>query len=1057
MDNLGCITQEDGSDSVSSGLNLWLKLKEPKQMEELLGKINASRKEIYAALKNLHYVHFARFVPTPDMAALQVITSFDGEFDAYVMDFVLAIGDQFDSILGYIEDHPPLSVRDHPAEFLDFICRHNLGLKGLGGGGIGMYSAYEQSTVIDITGASGVGRAMTDPTPVSVTRADVQANILRGVDAAFGWHAGFRIESPPGARAFLAQMLKPESDLRISSDATWAIRPPYFLNVGFTFQGLCEIGISEVEQAAFGLAHKAFTRGPDDPDAAERNGDVDDSNPAYWAFGGSNAVHLVVSIHANSEEQLANWSDKLLVLARLNRLALVNKAWVGNALPAPNAPDQHVVHFGYVDGLSHPVIATTDAPARTAGETLPRANVGEFLLGSSYPNVFGGRDSLGGLSPALGQNATFAAFKILQQDVTAFEALLDDAEKKYGMPREWFAAKIMGRWRDGTPVSKAPGQQVPKTSEPVNDFDYLPTDDHKGTPDDSEGMRCPIGAHIRRMNPRSSIVAGRPHSRRLLRRGMPYGLPFDPKSADDGVPRGLIGIFMCADLDRQFEFILRQWAQGGRATTGLVGQQDPVVGSQRTTGGMTGQYRIPLPNGGEAVLDMPRLVQTIGCVYLFMPGLAGLALLAVDASEEKSFAQPFFKQLNLWLEGNPTPPDPETFDPRVKEFRDDPFKYYAWFRDHAPVVTLPKMKSTWVFSHQHVAEVANSLTKFRKRKGTNDKPSGLLNMDPDPHTHCRAEIGVLFQQALAATAPGIGPLVASTYASCRNQVQAKPLEWMSAFAKPVARSAFFELMGLPQEPKIVAGIEKCLEIATPAPSLSVDLQLAVKFVELAKLLIDEYASQAIPGRLYHGIQQMARVHDETNNKPLYNYSALQVEQTANALTVAMAGFLPLQWFIALATWRLLLDDGALLQQLRTDESISNKEVVDELLRIDMSAPLSDRYVINNNTVLGGVTLNKDDRITLSFTAANHDPLEYGPDADKVNFKRQKKGPGFGLGYPNEHSCLGHDLVYLVMEPVIEALRTADPAPRLKQGFAPAWGAPGQFAMFRAMGKLDIHC
>ena len=73
----------DQSGMVSSGLNLWLELEDPNRMPELLALLLRERDTINAALNDLHYVHFARFLATPDSKALQVITSFDGELRAY--------------------------------------------------------------------------------------------------------------------------------------------------------------------------------------------------------------------------------------------------------------------------------------------------------------------------------------------------------------------------------------------------------------------------------------------------------------------------------------------------------------------------------------------------------------------------------------------------------------------------------------------------------------------------------------------------------------------------------------------------------------------------------------------------------------------------------------------------------------------------------------------------------------------------------------------------------------------------------------------------------------
>lgn len=1043
---------------ISSGLNLWLELRDSSDMGELLEKLLDERDAINAALTSLHYVHFARFVPTPDWRALQVITSFDGEFDAYVLDFVLAIGDQFETILSYVKDRPRSRVKDFPAEFLAFIRANNLGYEGAGGGNIDLYSAYPEKTVIDIIGASGIGSGAVDATFVDVDRSDVQANLLRGIGAHHAWHCAFRSGATGLARNFVAEMVDGRNGApQVTSDAPWdgGLRPAYALTLGFTYAGLLAMGISDQDRAAMELAHVSFVAGPDGIDTATANGDVDASSPDYWQLGGPHPVDIVVSVYGDTEADVSKWSEAVLARARVHQLSVVGKPWLAHALLDQRYPGHHFVHFGYADGLSQPQLAIRGTCER-APHLQPLANVGEFLLGANYPNVYGGRDSLGGLSPQLAQNATFAAFRIMEQDVVSFEALLEEAATKHKVPAEWIAAKIMGRWRDGTPVSIAPDEQPQKVSAPANNFDYLPTDEHKGTPDDSVGARCPIGAHIRRMNPRSSIVAGRPHSRRLLRRGLPYGPKFDPSKSHDGQARGLIGVFLCADLNRQFEFILRQWAQGDRATAGLVGEQDPLLGAQT----LAAEYRIPLPAGDDIVLKLPRLVTTVGSVYLFMPGIAGLRYLAgsQDAKVEPTFRSPTFsKQLDFWNLHPAVQPVPATFDPREPSHRADPFVAYEWFRDHQPVAKLGTMNSTWVFSYKDISEVAGSLDKFRKRKSDDKQPSGFLNMDPPGHTSCRAEAWPLFQQALAAAAGEFRPLIAERYERCRNQGQEKPLDWIRDFAKPVAQGAFFRVFGLPLEeaPAYIKEIETILRLATPADDSKVRGDVAKRLEVLASKLFF-LAMKRVPGRMFDLILQMPGPHDAANNRPRPPASALKVEQLVNALSLSLAGFLPLQWFIAIATWHLLENDGALLKEIKADASISNRDVVLELLRFDMTAPMAERYGIAN-TQLGSVVLNTDDRVILAFASANRDPAEFGPTANRIDFKRTNKGPGFAFGYRNEHSCLGEDMVYQVMEPVIQTLRDANPEPRLATGFTPSWGTFAEGAMFRAMSSLLVRC
>ncbi|RLU02336.1 MAG: hypothetical protein D9N11_09720, partial [Ketobacter sp.] len=732
-------------DSVSSGLNLWLTLKSEKDMPELLRVITSQRNAIDFALKNLHNVHFARFVPTPDSKVLQVITAFDGELDAYILDFVLAIGKQFDMILEHIQGWPPknaqvnqgagtYSVKDHPAEFLEFIHNNNQSYKGKKDGGVELFSAYPEQTVIDIVGASAIVPKASEPVPVAVNREDVQSNILRSVARHFACHLGLEIGSLDAARTFIQELLDENNALHVSTDKTWDVEDPpeYLLNIGFTYRGLSTLGITEQDRNAFKRSFKSFINGPDRGDSPSRQGDVGDADPYFWQLGGSYPVDVMVSIYADDQNTLFELESKLLESATDHQLTLVNKPWHAQAMVDPEHPKRRYVHFGYVDGVSNVRLAIQDQQP-SPDELQPRANVGDFLLGKDYPNVYGGQNSLGGISSELAENATFVAFRIMEQDVDSFEQLLKDEANNHNVDPEWVAAKLMGRWRDGTPLLQSPSRPLDESEAPPrNDFDYLEIKDSTWKIDDSTGERCPIGAHIRRMNPRSSIVAGRPHSRRLIRRGMPYV---------EGDKRGLIGLFMCADLERQFEFILRQWAHGDRATTGIVGEHDPILNAQKALDGdADSRFSIPQPGTDSIEFhDMPRLVKTVGSCYLFMPGIAGLHYIA---SAESRNQKPISKH----------PPDsPDSFDPRRREFRADPFPVYAWFRQHYPVANLPIMESTWVFSYEDVVRVAIDTKNFRKRKIDDERSNGLLTMDPPPHTSCRAQLEPLFKNALNST------------------------------------------------------------------------------------------------------------------------------------------------------------------------------------------------------------------------------------------------------------------------------------------------------------------
>jgi deferrochelatase/peroxidase EfeB len=253
---------------------------------------------------------------------------------------------------------------------------------------------------------------------------------------------------------------------------------------------------------------------------------------------------------------------------------------------------------------------------------------GDMLLGCDYENSFGGNYA-GNLPAELVDNATYGAFRILYQDVAGFEQLLRDWGEAAAADPEVIAAKLMGRWRNGAPLVLAPDTSNPNPPWPddeLNAFDYAPGGDHPAFYDDARGLRCPIGAHVRRLNPRGARVMGKSHSRRLVRRNMPYGPELAPGAPDDHVDRGLVGYFLCGDLETQWEFIQTAWVNEDLATTGIRGTREPIGGAQPQAGGT---FTIPTTDSGPIVLrGLPNLVRTRGSAYCLLPGIGGLRYLA---------------------------------------------------------------------------------------------------------------------------------------------------------------------------------------------------------------------------------------------------------------------------------------------------------------------------------------------------------------------------------------------------------------------------------------------
>jgi hypothetical protein len=133
---------------VQSPLTLVMKAESPAAFSALrktvedLQALPANKNPVIAALNRLGTVHFARFVFLGD-DQLAVITTYDGDFDTYINDFIDEIGDVFNALLEHI-DATLVPVQSHRAAFLKFVRDHDLRCVGP------FYSAYPQRTVLDI-------------------------------------------------------------------------------------------------------------------------------------------------------------------------------------------------------------------------------------------------------------------------------------------------------------------------------------------------------------------------------------------------------------------------------------------------------------------------------------------------------------------------------------------------------------------------------------------------------------------------------------------------------------------------------------------------------------------------------------------------------------------------------------------------------------------------------------------------------------------------------------------------------------------------------------------
>ncbi len=419
---------------------------------------------------------------------------------------------------------------------------------------------------------------------VTLDLADIQGIVARGYGGLR--HARFTLfacDNRAAARALLGWLLPRVTTAarRFSADCA--------VHVAFTPVGLRRLGLPEQAVAGFSLE---FLAGMATPNRSRFLGDVGESDPHRWAWGGPDGSEIdgLILLYARRAELLTERQAELM-----QQLA---SAGARDVAVLDTLERQDSEPFGFRDGLSQPIV-----------EGLPKASrgrrsvpAGEFVLG--YQNGYGQltdrpllprSEDPGQLLPPdrggsgaadLGRNGTYLVLRQLEQDVDGFWRYIagatrwPDGSDDTGA-QEALAAKLVGRWRSGAPLVKAPYQDDPALAT-------------------------------------ASLNVNALH--RLIRRGRSYG----PGAAyGPAGPTGLYFICLAASLSRQFEFVQHTWLNDP-TFGGLYNDTDPIVGTRHPRGGT---FTVPARPVRRRYRDLPQFVRTRGGAYFFLPGLSALRYL----------------------------------------------------------------------------------------------------------------------------------------------------------------------------------------------------------------------------------------------------------------------------------------------------------------------------------------------------------------------------------------------------------------------------------------------
>lgn len=486
-------------------------------------------------------------------------------------------------------------------------------------------------------------------------RQDIQALVRTGFDKLGCRFLLLRIEDAARARAWLRGLLPRLTRFDQVGDGK---RVPDALQMALSAAGLARLELGADVLRQFAAEFTVSLAG--DPSRLRRLGDIGDNAPERWEWGVGDREPHVLLIQYDAPDKVEGSAGALEQDARSNGLSVIHN--FATSRSSDTEP------FGFRDGLSQPTIDWDDQRASDSKADMEFHNLvapGEIVLG--YPNEYGlytERPLLkpqvpgAGALPAavdepglhdLGRNGSYLVFRQLHQDVCGFWRWVHQEAGDAGAVA--LAEAMLGRHMDGKPftdlgAADIPGVKKKKDEEDYNSFTF------RGDP---EGRVCPIGAHIRRANPRTGdfpqgrmgwlkkllallgligtaeqdhIASTRFH--RLLRRGRKYGESLPPAAAarpDAQSPdTGLHFICLNANLVRQFEFVQGAWIANAKFA-GMSNEQDPMLGNRLPFPGTqpTDRFSRPQKDGPCKVSHaVPQFVHLRGAAYFFLPGLRAL-------------------------------------------------------------------------------------------------------------------------------------------------------------------------------------------------------------------------------------------------------------------------------------------------------------------------------------------------------------------------------------------------------------------------------------------------
>lgn len=488
---------------------------------------------------------------------------------------------------------------------------------------------------------------------------DIQGDILVGLQKDWQTFISFSIKNAASFKTFVKALAPDittgrkafERELQIKAQKASGQKTKLSfigIGIGFTFSGLQELGIpnlAAIHDQPFKAGLAAQSAGLGDPIAGR-------GSPGQWQAGGSSNLHGLLIVTGPDQTRVSKKVAELKIKAGTSWTILLEEDG------KTREDDRGHEHFGFLDGVSQPAIRgqidhlfpghtflQDSQNPKDPAQGLPGADLhwpGEFVFGypaQSDQNIDDRGPVADGGLPWM-KNGAFMVLRRLTQLVPEFDKFVGDTATAEGLDPQLLAARMVGRWKSGAPVSLSPLQDNPQQGGDAlanNDFEFG---------EDAAARRCPYAAHIRKAYPRNDITpAGAGEAtdferreasetdtqrHRLLRRGIPFGdevSDAEQKQETTINDRGLMFVSYQTSIDRQFEFIIKNWVNNRDFAVANAGF-DPLLGQAagaaraRDFTGATVNY----PDGatGPAITLPADFIVPTGGGYFFAPSVHAL-------------------------------------------------------------------------------------------------------------------------------------------------------------------------------------------------------------------------------------------------------------------------------------------------------------------------------------------------------------------------------------------------------------------------------------------------